>query len=257
MQGRHARAVLRHRRGAVPAAPQLAVEGAGALPRLGLDDHPVRKPQHPPAVTGAGEPQELGVDRAAGGSAVIRGGQQQRRAAVAGDEHRHERGREPRGARNAGVGQQLGRIRHRVVVESVGGRVERDRHALLDRRGAGAARLDLEKGPARVEVAARTHLEAAAPTVHSTEIAVETGGVEVLRGVAQRALAVEVEHTRAGGQGIDDAGEVAQRHEVFAVDAGLQLGLGVQSREVDRVEQAQRLEGVVGVVGAHRPSPSV
>ena len=31
MQGRHAGAVLRHRRGAVPAAPQLAVEGAGAL----------------------------------------------------------------------------------------------------------------------------------------------------------------------------------------------------------------------------------
>ena len=134
----------------------------------------------------------------------------------------------------------LGRQRAGGVVEQGPG-ARGVRIPLLDRLAPGADALELEEALTGVEVGPGTHLDPTAPTVSVLAVRREGGGVEVDRLVAEHPPTVDLEGGQLIGRPLEHDREHAQRHDVLAVDPGLQLGSG---EDVIQGHRGQPVHGI-------------
>ena len=117
--------------------------------------------------------------------------------------------------------------------------------AVLDGRLTRPVGLDLQEAQAGVQVGAGTDLVAPTTLAGGQEVGVQTGGVEVGRGVAEMAQAIDLEDLRSRGEMVDDLLGGAGGHQVLAVDAGQEAGFGVELGEGDRVDAVGVRHGAV------------
>ena len=117
--------------------------------------------------------------------------------------------------------------------------------AVLDRGLARPVGLDLQEAQAGVQVGAGADLVTPTALAGRQEVGVQARGVEVGRGVAEVAQAVDPEDPGPRGEVADDVLGVAGGNQVLAVHAGQETRLGVELGEGDRVDAVGVQHGAV------------